>query len=92
MADKLEEAADTIREQKAVKADDAVVPKNLWEKHLFDTTTAGWGRFASEKWGRQKEEFRSACDLLKTSMLAYWKKLVVCWSLTSWVDSRHPIV
>jgi hypothetical protein len=86
--DELDEATAAIQEQKAVKADDAAVPRQLWEQHLFDPATS-WGSYANEKWKNQQKQFRSACSLSKMSMLGYWKKLV-CRSLTNWIKTRHP--
>lgn len=43
--DELSEAASAIHKQKAVKANDAVVPVHLWEQNLFDSTP---------KWEKQK--------------------------------------
>jgi hypothetical protein len=77
----LDEAAAAIQEQKVVNAEDAAVPRQLWEQHLFDPATS-WGSYANRKWENQQEQFRSACSLLKLSMLGYWKRRV-CRSLTN---------
>ena len=47
----LSEAAKAIREQKAVKSDDAEVPEHLWEEHLFDAP--GW----AHKWKDNRKGF-----------------------------------
>jgi hypothetical protein len=77
------DAAKAIREQKAVKADDAEVPEHLWEEHLFGDS--GW----ADKWLDDKKSFTKACKFLKSRMLLWWKKTVTR-SLNNWIDCRYP--
>jgi hypothetical protein len=76
----LRAAARAIREQKAVKADDAEAPLHLWEEKLFAVNPS---------WRLQPERFETACKVLRRGMLGYWKTLVRK-SLTNWIDTRHP--
>jgi hypothetical protein len=80
--EQLEEAAAAIREQKAVKSDNAAVPKHLWEQYLFEE---------NPKWDRHKGRFRAACEVLRENMLSFWKRLVQR-SLTNWLAVRHSSV
>jgi hypothetical protein len=64
-ARQLEDAAENIREQKAVKTDDVAVPKHLWEQYLFDN---------NPKWEKHKGRFRAACEVLREGMLAFCQK------------------
>ena len=77
------DAAKSLREQKAVKSDDAEVPEKLWEDHLFDNSS--W----ADVWLENKEKFKKACKLLKQSMLRWWKRTVTA-SLNVWVDCQYP--
>jgi hypothetical protein len=77
------DAAKAIREQKAVKSDDADVPEHLWEEHLFQGS--GW----AEVWINDQERFTKACKLLKSRMLRWWKKTVTR-SLNVWIDGQYP--
>jgi hypothetical protein len=65
------DTARAIWEQKAVKSDNAEVPKHLWEKHLFEGS--GW----AEVWMNNQERFTKACKLLKSRMLRWWKRTVM---------------
>jgi hypothetical protein len=78
-AKQLEDAAENIREQKAVKSDDATVPTHLWEQYLFDN---------NPKWERQKGRFRAACEVVRKGMISCWKRLVQR-SLTNWLAVKH---
>jgi hypothetical protein len=75
--DELESAAKAIREQKAVKSDDTEIPLHLWEERLFVTTP---------KWAKQRNRFRTACQVLKNGMLRFWK------NLAHWLDEKYPEV
>jgi hypothetical protein len=77
------EAAAAIREQKAVKSDDAEVPEHLWEEHLFGSS--GW----ADAWLEDRDRFTRACKLLKSGMLRWWKR-TVCRSLNTWIDCQYP--
>ena len=77
------DTAKAIREQKAVKSDDAEVPEYLWEEHLFEGT--GWAKV----WFDDQEKFGRACKLLKSRMLRWWKRTVTR-SLNVWIDERYP--
>jgi hypothetical protein len=77
------DAARAIREQKAVKSDNAEVPKHLWEEHLFDGS--GW----AEVWTNDQERFTKACKLLKSRMLRCWKRTVTQ-SLNVWINGQCP--
>jgi hypothetical protein len=80
--DELKSTAEAIREQKAVKADGAAVPKHLWEENLFNK---------NPKWNAHKGRFRRACEVLRTGMLSYWKTLVRR-SLVNWIALRYPSI
>lgn len=77
------DAARAIREQKAVKSDDAAVPEHLWKDHLF--AKAGW----EKKWSGNRGEFEKACILLKSRMLLWWRRMVTR-SLNNWLKPPIP--
>lgn len=64
--DELKAAATAIREQKAVKADDAEGPLHLWEEKLFAV---------DPNWKLQPERFKAACKVLHGGMLVHTGRL-----------------
>jgi hypothetical protein len=72
-----------LRERKATKSDDAVVPEYLWEEHLLSDGPTSWE--VSEE---DRPRLRRAMDLLRQWMLKWWKKRVTT-SFLEWTHNQY---
>jgi hypothetical protein len=76
-----EEIDNTLREQKAVKADNAEVPEFLWFNHLVDDGPSEW------RLGQQ-ERLAWAMEVTRARMLCWWKRILAR-SFWEWMKQRH---
>jgi hypothetical protein len=70
-----------MRERKATKSDDALVPMSLWEEHLIEDGTREW---TSE----ERKQLPTACDSLRKRMLIWWKGRVLS-SFRLWLNKKY---
>jgi hypothetical protein len=73
--------ARTEREKKAVKADDAEVPRYLWEEHYYETSTRQWA-------DKDRPRVERAFDGFRLFALRWWKRKVTS-SFGSWMKEKH---
>jgi hypothetical protein len=81
----LEEVSRENRERKAVKSDDAAVPKYLWEEHLTSGSRV-------KEWNDQvMHDLINVLRWLRKRMLAWWKQKVES-SYVTWMKAKYSFI